>query len=131
MFLFILGLMYVKSSLRIWILLSTILSIMLGWGSNFMPLTEFFFNYIPAYNKFRAVTMALIIAEFGIALLAILALNKFLNSENHKEKEQKLKLAFYITGGVTLLFLVVPVFVDFLSKNDYQNSNIDFISRLK
>ena len=130
-FLFILGLIYVKSSLRIWILLTTILSIMLGWGSNFMPLTEFFFNYVPAYNKFRAVTMAMIIAEFGIALLAILALNKFLNSENHKEKEQKLKLAFYITGGLSLLFTVFPsVFVDFLSTKDYQNSNIDFISRL-
>ena len=130
-FLFILGLMYVKSSFRIWILLTTILSIMLGWGSNFMPLTEFFFNYVPAYNKFRAVTMAMIIAEFGIALLAILALNKFLNSENHKEKEQKLKLAFYITGGLSLLFAVFPsVFVDFLSTKDYQNSNIDFISRL-
>lgn len=130
-FLFILGLFYVKSSLRIWILLTTILSIMLGWGSNFMPLTEFFFNYVPAYNKFRAVTMAMIIAEFGIALLAILALNKFLNSENHKEKEQKLKLAFYITGGLSLLFTVFPsVFVDFLSTKDYQNSNIDFISRL-
>ena len=47
MFLFVLGIMYVKSSLRIWILLTTIISIMLGWGSNFMPLTEFFFNYVP------------------------------------------------------------------------------------
>ena len=130
-FLFVLGIMYVKSSLRIWILLTTILSIMLGWGSNFMPLTEFFFNYVPAYNKFRAVTMAMIIAQFGIALLAILALNKFLNSEDYKGKEQKLKLSFYITGGITLLFAVVPsLFVDFLSTNDYQNSNIDFISRL-
>ena len=54
MFLFVLGIMYVKSSLRIWILLTTIISIMLGWGSNFMPLTEFFFNYVPAYNKFRS-----------------------------------------------------------------------------
>ena len=73
-FLFILGLMYVKSSFTIWILLTTILSIMLGWGSNFMPLTEFFFNYVPAYNKFRAVTMAMIIAEFGIGFIGILML---------------------------------------------------------
>ena len=131
MFLFVLGIMYVKSSLRIWILLTTIISIMLGWGSNFIPLTEFFFNYVPAYNKFRAVTMAMIIAQFGIALLAILALNKFLNSEGHKEKEQKLKLAVYITGGITLLFAVLPsLFVDFLSTKDYQNDEIDFINRL-
>jgi len=131
MFLFVLGIMYVRSSYRIWILLATILSIMLGWGSNFMGLTEFFFNYVPAYNKFRAVTMAMIIAEFGIALLAILALNKFLISEKNPEKEQKLKIAFYITGGITLLFALVPsFFVDFLSSNDYLNNNIDFTSRL-
>jgi type III secretory pathway component EscS len=130
-FLFVLGIMYVKSSYRIWILLATILSIMLGWGSNFMGLTEFFFNYVPAYNKFRAVTMAMIIAEFGIALLAILALNKFLNNEDNKEKEQKLKLAFYITGGITLLFTLVPsIFLDFLSSNDYLNNNVDFTSKL-
>ena len=130
-FLFILGVIYVKSTFRIWILLTTILSIMLGWGSNFMPLTEFFFNYIPAYNKFRAVTMAMIIAQFGIALLAILALNKFLNSEDNKEKERKLKIAVYITAGITLIFAVLPgMFVDFLSAKDYENSNIDFISRL-
>jgi len=109
---------------------------MLGWGSNFMGLTEFFFNYVPAYNKFRAVTMVMIIAEFGIALLAMLSLNKFLNNvggtkEDNKEKEQKLKLAFYITGGITLLFALVPsFFVDFLSSNDYLNNNIDFTSRL-
>ncbi|MAR40379.1 MAG: hypothetical protein CMD22_06985 [Flavobacteriales bacterium] len=131
MLLFVLGVVYVNSSFRIWILLTTILSIMLGWGSNFMGLTEFFFNYVPAYNKFRAVTMVMIIAEFGIALLAILALNKFLNKDENKEKEQKLKLAFYITGGITLLFAIVPsIFLDFLSTNDYLNDNMDFTSRL-
>ncbi|MBT5858464.1 MAG: YfhO family protein, partial [Flavobacteriales bacterium] len=94
-------------------------------------LTEFFFNYVPAYNKFRAVTMAMIIAEFGIALLAILALNKLLNKDENKEKEQKLKLAFYITGGITLLVALVPsLFVDFLSSNDYLNNNFDFTSKL-
>ena len=130
-FLFVLGIMYVKSTFRVWILLATILSIMLGWGNNFMVLTELFFNYVPAYNKFRAVTMAMIIAEFGIALLAILALNKFLNSEKNPEKEQKLKLAFYITGGITLIFALLPsLFVDFLSSNDYLNNNTDFTSRL-
>jgi len=130
-FLFILGIMYVNSSFRIWILLATILSIMLAWGHNFIGLTEFFFNYVPYYNKFRAVTMAMIIAEFGIALLAILALNKFLNNEDNKEKEQKLKLAFYITGGITLLFALVPsIFLDFLSSNDYLNNNVDFTSKL-
>lgn len=135
-FLFVLGILYVKSPFRIWILLTTIFSIMLGWGHNFMGLTEFFFNYVPYYNKFRAVTMAMIIAEFGIALLAILALNKFLNNigvtkEDNKEKEKKLKLAFYIIGGITFIFAVFPsIFVNFLSNNDLLNDNIDFTSRL-
>ena len=119
-FLFVLGIMYVNSSLRIWILLTTILSIMLAWGSNFMGLTEFFFNYVPAYNKFRAVTMAMIIAEFGIALLAILSLNKFLNSsQEREEKTKKLKLAFCITGGITLIFALFPsIFLNFLSSQE-------------
>jgi hypothetical protein len=130
MFLFVLGILYVKSPFRIWILLTTILSIMLGWGHNFMGLTEFFFNYVPYYNKFRAVTMAMIIAEFGIALLAILALNKFLNNigvtkEDNKEKEKKLKLAFYMTGGITLLLAIIPsiFLLDFLSENELKMSD--------
>ncbi|MBT4217022.1 MAG: YfhO family protein, partial [Flavobacteriales bacterium] len=135
-FLFVLGILYDRSPLRIWILLATILSIMLAWGHNFMGLTEFFFNYVPYYNKFRAVTMAMIIAEFGIALLAILALNKFLNNigvtkEDNKGKEKKLKLAFYIIGGITFIFALFPsIFVNFLSNNDLLNDNIDFTSRL-
>ena len=119
-FLFVLGIIYVKSTFRVWILLATILSIMLAWGHNFMGLTEFFFNYVPYYNKFRAVTMAMIIAEFGIVLLAIVALNKFLNSEKNPEKEQKLKLAFYITGGITLIFALFPsIFLNFLTIKEY------------
>ena len=80
MFLFVLGVMYIKSSLRVWILLTTILSIMLGWGSNFMPLTEFFFNYVPAYNKFRAVTMKHDNFNLECFISNFKTLNKFLNS---------------------------------------------------
>lgn len=131
MFLFVLGILYVKSPYKYWILITTILSIMLAWGSNFMGLTEFFFNYVPAYNKFRAVTMAMIIAEFGIALLSILALNKFLNKDDNKEKERKLKLAFYITGGITLLFAIIPsLFLDFLSISDVKISDKSFLNAL-
>ena len=121
-FLFILGLFFVKSEMRIWILLATILSIMLAWGKNFMPLTEFFLEYFPGYNKFRAVSMILVIAEFTIPLLAFIALNKFLFftadlSEN--EKKKPLKLAFYIAGGFTLLFALVPsLFFDFVGGQD-------------
>lgn len=130
-FLFVLGILYVKSPYKYWILMSTILSVILGWGYNLSWFSEFFIDFFPGYSKFRAVTMIMIIAEFGIALLAILALNRFLNTEDNKEKEHKLKLSFYITGGLTLLFALVPsVFLDFLSSNDYLNDNVDFTSRL-
>ncbi len=73
-FLFVLGIFLVNNRLRNWLLLSTIMSLMLAWGKNFMPLTEFFLDYFPAYNKFRAVSMILIIAEFTVPLLAFVAL---------------------------------------------------------
>ena len=119
-FLFILGLLFVKSEFRIWLLLATIMSLMLAWGKNFMPLTDFFLDFFPGYNKFRAVSMILIIAEFTIPLLGFIALDKFLSSSvDNKEKQKPLKLAFYITGGLTLIFALFPsLFLDFTSKND-------------
>ena len=117
-FLFVLGILLVNNRLRSWVLLATIMSLMLAWGKNFMPLTEFFLDYFPAYNKFRAVSMILIIAEFTVPLLAFVALNKFLNTDSNK-RESILKNAFYITGGVTLLFALAPsIFLDFLSEKD-------------
>ena len=96
-FLFVMGLFFVKSEMRLWLLLATILSIMLAWGKNFMPLTDLFLDYFPGYNKFRAVSMILVIAEFTLPLLGFIALNKFLNGENtYKEKIKPLKLSFYI-----------------------------------
>ena len=118
-FLFILGLLLVKNELRIWILLATIMSLMLAWGKNFMPLTDFFLDYFPGYNKFRAVSMILVIAEFTIPLLAFIALNKFLSSNSKFEDLKKLKIAFYTAGGITLIFALFPnMFLDFLSEKD-------------
>ena len=118
-FLFILGLLLVKNELRIWILLATIMSLMLAWGKNFMPLTDFFLDYFPGYNKFRAVSMILVIAEFTIPLLAFIALNKFLSSNSKFEDLKKLKIAFYTVGGITLIFALFPnMFLDFLSEKD-------------
>ena len=118
-FFFILGLLIIKSEYRIWLLLATILSLMLAWGKNFMPLTEFFLEHFPGYNKFRAVSMILVIAEFTIPFLAFLALNSFLNSQDKQVSINKLKQAFYITGGITLVFALFPtMFLDFLSEKD-------------
>ena len=118
MFLFIFGLLFVKSDMRVWILLATIMSIMLAWGKNFMPLTDLFLDYFPGYNKFRAVSMILVIAEFTLPLLGFVALNKFLTTDSD-EKKKPLQLAFYIVGGLTLIFALMPtLFFDFVGGQD-------------
>ena len=118
MFLFIFGLLFVKSEMRVWILLATIMSIMLAWGKNFMPLTDLFLDYFPGYNKFRAVSMILVIAEFTLPLLGFVALNKFLTTDSD-EKKKPLKLAFYIVGGLSLIFALIPsLFFDFVGGQD-------------
>ena len=122
LFLFIIGLFIVKPRLRNWLLLATIMSLMLAWGKNFMPLTDLFLDYFPGYNKFRAVSMILIIAEFTIPFLAFIALNRFLIKDNDPitiSKEKILNYSYFFIGGLTLLFALVPsVFFDFVGAND-------------
>ena len=108
-FLFIFGLVIIKGPEKWWLLAATVLSIMLAWGKNFMPLTDFFLDYFPGYNKFRAVTMTLVIAEFCIPLLGILALRDiFQGITSRKDFMKGLKIAFAVTGGITLLFALFP-----------------------
>jgi hypothetical protein len=117
MFLFVLGLFFVKGKYK-WILLGgTILSIMLGWGKNFMPFTDFFLDYIPGYNKFRAVSMTLVIADLTLPLLGFLGLYQiFKKPELFKEKQKWFFVAFGLTGGLSLIFYLLPgVFFNFFS----------------
>ena len=108
-FLFVLGLILIKGPEKWWLLAATILSIMLAWGKNFMPLSNLFIEYFPAYNKFRAVTMTLVIAEFCIPLLGFLALRDIFNgTTTKKEIIRGLKIAAGITGGFILLVIVLP-----------------------
>jgi hypothetical protein len=119
-FLFILGLILVKGHVKWWLLTATLLSIMLAWGKNFMPLTSLFMDYFPGYNKFRAVTMTLVIAEFCMPLLAIIALRDILEGKvSCKDLMKGLKIALGITGGITLLFVAFPgLSGNFISPND-------------
>ena len=78
LFLFVLGCFIVKGPLKWALIGATFFSIVLSWGKNFMPLTDFFIDYVPMYNKFRAVSSILVIAEFTIPLLAIFALKRLL-----------------------------------------------------
>ncbi|MHC9087134.1 YfhO family protein [Tenacibaculum sp. IMCC1] len=106
-FLFFLGIFLVKGRLKYWLVAATIFSIVLSWGKNFSIITNFFIDYIPLYNKFRAVSSIQVIAELCVPLLGILALKEFFSSENSsEEKENAVKKAFYIVGGISLLFLL-------------------------
>ncbi len=109
LFLFILGLILVKGPEKWWLLSATILSVMLAWGKNFMPLSNLFIDYFPGYNKFRAVTMILVISEFSIPLLGFLALRDIFNGALSRSEILKgLKIAAGITGGFILLVLIIP-----------------------
>lgn len=119
-FFFVLGLFFIKGRLKWWIVTITIISILLAWGSNFMVLTDFFLDYFPGYNKFRTVSMILVIAEFAIPLLAILTIQKILFEElDRKTLLKHVKYTFYIVGGTTLLFALFPgIFYDFSADSD-------------
>ena len=114
-FLFILGLFFVNGPLKWAMLLATILSIMLAWGKNFMGLTDFFLDFVPGYNKFRAVSMILVIAELAIPVLAFVALDKVLKySEEIKKNINKLYISLGVAGGLALLIAISPtMFTDF------------------
>jgi Bacterial membrane protein YfhO len=108
-FLFILGLTVVKGREKWWLLIATTLSILLAWGKNFMPFTNFFIDFFPGYNKFRAVTMTLTIAQFCIPLLGFLALREYYNGGlSKKEMLKGIRIAGGITGGMALLILIIP-----------------------
>jgi len=105
-FFFIFSLFYLKGPLKWWGIAVTILSVLLSWGKNFMPLTNFFLEYIPLYNKFRAVAMILVIAELSIPLLAILSLDKLIKEEKKETGIKYLKYSLYISGGILLLLVL-------------------------
>ncbi len=121
-FLFILGLFIVKGKIKWWILAAVVLSILLAWGHNFMAFTNFFLDNVPFYNKFRSVSMTLVIAELAMPLLAVLALKKlFDKNSNKKELLKSLKTSFYIVGGILLFFtLFSGLLFSFKSPNDAQ-----------
>ncbi|MDD2381201.1 MAG: YfhO family protein [Mariniphaga sp.] len=109
MLLFVLGLFVVKGRMKWWLVSSTIISIVLSWGGNIMWLTSFLLDYLPLYNKFRAPSMTLVIAEFTIPLLGVLALNDILNGKIDRKTWMKgFKWSVIITGGISLLFAIVP-----------------------
>lgn len=121
--LFVLGLFIVKGPIKWALLAATILSILLSWGHNFMPFTNFFLDYIPMYSKFRTVASILVIAEFTIPLLAMMALKKIVDEPDLLTKKAKfVYISFGLTGGIALLFALMPTlfFSDFISSQELE-----------
>ena len=119
--LFILGLLIVKGPMKWALLAATILSILLSWGKNFMCFTDFFLDYVPMYAKFRTVASILVIAEFTIPLLAMLALKELMDKpELLKPRMKYVGISFLLTGGIALLFAVMPsmFFDSFISSSE-------------
>lgn len=109
MFLFVLGCFIVKGPMKWALLAGTVFSIVLSWGKNFMGPTDFFIDFVPMYNKFRAVSSILVIAEFTIPLLAVMALKEVLDRPSLiKEQAKAFYISLALTGGVSLLFAVAP-----------------------
>lgn len=120
LFLFILGIFIVKGPMKWALLAATVLSILLSWGKNFMGFTDFFIDYIPMYAKFRTVASILVIAEFTIPLLAIMALKKIVDEPDYLKNHIKFFwISLACTAGIALVFWLMPgVFFDFISSSE-------------
>ncbi|MBK1897515.1 YfhO family protein [Chryseobacterium paridis] len=108
-FLALLGFFFASKKYRYWILGASILTILLAWGSNFMPLSDFFIDFIPFYNKFRAPSSILVVVELLFPLIAIIGLYRFFTDEKLTE-EYKKKILLYVSGGTLGLVLILLIF---------------------
>lgn len=128
-FLFVLGFFVLKGGLRWWIGGVSLLALLLGWGYHFMPASEFFFNWAPMYNKFRTVSMILVILQILIPIMAVLTVNQLLYGEESVKQapaeRKKVRKGFYwalgLTAGFSLLFALIPSLAgSFISAHDGQ-----------
>ncbi|MEN6618567.1 MAG: YfhO family protein [Rikenellaceae bacterium] len=109
MFLFILGLILLKGPIKWWIAVVSLIAVLLSWGSHFLFFTELFFKYAPLYNKFRTVSMILVILQITIPLLAFLTTDKILKGDFDKKKvKQGLTISLLLTVGFALLMVIMP-----------------------
>ena len=122
LFLFVFGLCVIRGRYKWWIAGVSVLALLLAWGSHFMWFSELFFKYAPLYNKFRTVSMILVILQVTVPLMGILGLNAALfGKEPLPEKKIKngLLTALGVTGGISLLFALFPGLAgDFSSASD-------------
>ncbi len=119
LFLFVLGLLVLDSKDKYWLLAASIFSLFLIWGKHFELFNYFLFDYLPLFNKFRAVMMAVVIAQLCLPLLALVTIERILTDVDITTLKKKLFLAFGITGGLcALFFLLAGSLFDFTSVGD-------------
>ncbi|MFC0517976.1 hypothetical protein ACFFGT_27430 [Mucilaginibacter angelicae] len=127
--LFVWGLMIVKNRIKWWLLGAVVLTTLLSFGKNWPFLSDLFFNYFPLYNKFRAVDSLLAIVGFCFPILAVLAVNEAIVNEDKATLFKKLKIAFYITGGIVLIVAAVPSLLLSFSVSEQQANVIGQIGQ--
>ncbi len=123
LFLFVLGLCIIRGKYKWWIVGVSLLGLFLGWGSHFMWFSELFFKYVPLYNKFRTVSMALVVLQITVPVLGILAVKQLLESGDDKETKERNKrgvmIALGATAGVSMIFAIFPSLAgNFISSAD-------------
>ncbi|MCG9971751.1 YfhO family protein [Christiangramia crocea] len=135
-FLFVFALFLVRGRLKWWIIGASILALLLSWGRNFGFLTQFFIDFVPLYNKFRAVSSVQVILELCLPVMAVFGLYKLFNEKvKEEEKSYALKWSAIITGGLLLVFLLFKsILFDFTGANDAiynQQFGMDFMDALE
>ena len=119
-FLFILGLFLYKGKDKWWLIVGTVIAVLMAVGSHFMAFTKLCFNVLPLYNKFRTVSMALVVLQVTLPVLGFLTLDRIVrDGYDRKTFLRKSGIAFALTGGLCLLFFLIPTLAgDFSSATD-------------
>ena len=119
-FLFVLGLFLYKGKEKWWLIVGTVIAILMAVGNHFMAFTKFCFNVLPLYNKFRTVSMALVVLQVTLPALGFLTLDRIVkDGYDRKSFLKKSGIAFALTGGLCLLFFLIPTLAgDFTAASD-------------
>ncbi|MBO4624281.1 MAG: YfhO family protein [Bacteroidales bacterium] len=125
-FLFVLGLFLYKGREKWWLVAATILAVLMAVGYHFMAFTKFCYNVLPLYNKFRTVSMSLVVLQVSLPVLGFLTLDQILKEKvGRKEFRKGLLWAAGLTGGFCLLCWLVPgLFGTFSGASDAQMQDV-------
>ena len=132
-FLGILALFIDKRKIKYAFLTGALVALVLSWGKNFPALTDFFIDYVPMYNKFRAVSSIQVILELCFPVLAIMGLQSFFKTQTELQKKALLETGVFSLGVILILFLCKSLFSFSGGNDDYfiQTYGPDFVSALK